>query len=180
MITTADIARVAHEVNRAYCASIGDNSQLPWDEAPDWQKESAVKGIEMHLANPDTTPEQSHEAWMAHKAAEGWVYGEVKDPEAKTHPAMLPYDQLPTEQRTKDYLFKAVVEQLGRIAGQVNEASESPYAGPLQPPTPGHIAKILTENVGCSTVISTRVAMENLASALSTEQLHIDAQNTEA
>jgi len=33
-----DIAKVAHEVNRAYCISIGDNSQQSWECSPEWQK----------------------------------------------------------------------------------------------------------------------------------------------
>lgn len=35
-------AKTAHEVNRAYCLSIGDISQPSWEDAPDWQKKSAV------------------------------------------------------------------------------------------------------------------------------------------
>lgn len=103
------VARMCHEVNRAYCRSIGDDSQPAWEDAPDWQKESAINGVEFHLAN-ETSPEQSHENWMREKATAGWVYGDVKDPEKKEHPCMIPYDQLPLEQRTKDYLFKAVVD----------------------------------------------------------------------
>ena len=63
----------------------------------------------MHLANPDATPEDSHASWLAQKAADGWTYGRVKDPDAKRHPCMVPYNQLPAEQRAKDYLFKGVV-----------------------------------------------------------------------
>ncbi|WP_110933262.1 RyR domain-containing protein [Paenibacillus bouchesdurhonensis] len=103
------IARICHEVNRAYCSSIGDASQPSWEDAPEWQRDSAVNGVEFHLNN-DTTPEQSHENWMKEKVDSGWVYGSVKDPEKKEHPCMVPYDQLPLEQRTKDYLFKAIVD----------------------------------------------------------------------
>ena len=31
---TEQIARVCHEVNRAYCKALGDESQLPWVDAP--------------------------------------------------------------------------------------------------------------------------------------------------
>lgn len=106
------IARVAHEVNRAYCQSIGDNSQPSWEDAPDWQKTSAINGVKFHLENPDATPENSHENWLAEKTAAGWKYGEVKDPGAKTHPCFRPYAELPQEQRSKDYLFRAVVHAL--------------------------------------------------------------------
>lgn len=108
-------ARVAHEINRAYCASIGDQSQAPWNEAPQWQRDSAVNGVRFHLGNPGATPEQSHESWMAEKRAAGWVYGAVKDADAKTHPAFLPYAELPQEQRSKDYLFRAVIDVMKEI-----------------------------------------------------------------
>ncbi|WP_425221702.1 RyR domain-containing protein [Pseudomonas sp.] len=106
------IARVAHMINLAYCMSIGDDSQPSWEDAPDWQKKSAVAGVEMHLANPNATPEQSHESWLAQKLADGWTYGEVKDAEKKQHPCCLPYDELSIEQKSKDYLFRGVVHAL--------------------------------------------------------------------
>lgn len=101
------LAMIAHEANRAYCRSIGDDSQPAWDDAPEWQRDSAIKGIEGALNG--NTPEQQHESWMAVKEADGWVYGEVKDPNAKTHPCMVPYAQLPAEQQVKDHLYSAVV-----------------------------------------------------------------------
>lgn len=103
------IAKIAHNVNRAYCLSIGDDSQPEWDSAPQWQKDSAVAGVEFHLSG-DHSPSESHESWLKQKKEEGWVYGEVKDPEKKQHPCFIPYEELPAPQRTKDYLFKAVVD----------------------------------------------------------------------
>lgn len=96
-------------MNAAYCQSLGDDSQLPWDDTPETHKQSLIAGVEMHLANPNATPEQSHQSWYAQKEAEGWVYGEFKDLEKKEHPCFLPYEDLPTEQKAKDYLFRATV-----------------------------------------------------------------------
>ena len=96
-------------MNRAYCQASGDSSQPSWEDAPDWQRQSAIAGVNSHLANPDLTPEQSHQKWYDHKAKEGWAYGPVKDAELKQHPCMVAYDQLPHEQKVKDYLFRAVV-----------------------------------------------------------------------
>ena len=107
-----NIARVCHEANRAYCQSIGDDSQLPWGEAAAWQRESEIKGVEYALANPDAPASAQHEAWLSDKLAGGWVYGEVKDAEKKTHPCCVPYEQLPVEQQKKDALFKAIVAAL--------------------------------------------------------------------
>lgn len=106
------LAAIAHGMNLAYSASLGDQSHLPWEEASDELKKSIEYGVKLHLENPDTTPEQSHASWLAQKETDGWVYGEEKDLEKKTHPCILPYDQLPAEQKTKDYLFKAVVTLL--------------------------------------------------------------------
>ena len=72
------IAKICHEVNKVYCESIGDFTQVTWDEAPDWQKKSAVNGVQLHLNNPALTPENSHENWMAEKVKDGWKYGEIK------------------------------------------------------------------------------------------------------
>jgi hypothetical protein len=111
-MNTTDIARVAHEVNRAYCQAIGDDSQPSWAEAPDWQRISAISGVAFHLTNPDATPEGSHEKWLEQKRADGWRYGPTKNPETKEHPCFVSYGELPPEQRAKDYLFRAVVHSL--------------------------------------------------------------------
>lgn len=103
------IARIVHEANRAYCVTLGDTSQPPWDAAPMWQRESAVAGVTGILDGSIQTPEQSHESWLAEKARTGWKYGLVKDAEKKEHPCFVPYDQLPPEQRVKDALFFSIV-----------------------------------------------------------------------
>ena len=111
-MTVEQIAKVAHEINRAYCQSVGDDSQPTWEDAPEWQKSSAIKGVEFHISNPDATPENSHESWLKQKTEEGWKYGPVKNPETKEHPCFVSYSKLPTEQKAKDYLFRQVVHSL--------------------------------------------------------------------
>jgi len=88
-MTVEDIARTTYNVNRAYCESLGDFSFGPWDDAPEWQKVANLAGVNFHLANPDALPRQ-----------------------LKFHPCMMPFDQLPHAQQTKDFIFKAVVESL--------------------------------------------------------------------
>ena len=106
-----EIARVAHEVNRAYCQALGDMSQPTWDEAPQWQRESAMLGVELHTSG-DHGPEASHISWMNQKLDEGWKYGAFKDPENKLHPCLVPFDQLPVAQQAKDFIFRGVVHAL--------------------------------------------------------------------
>lgn len=118
------IAMTCHEANRAYCAYLGDDSQKPWADAPDWQRESALKGVEFHLANPDAGDAASHDSWMAQKVADGWVYGETKDEEKKTHPCIVPFDQLPKEQQFKDALFRAIVHGAADVVALGNQTEE--------------------------------------------------------
>ena len=107
-----DIACVCHEANRAWCALNGDHSQPEWSAAPHWQRASVIDGVIHAYAFPNATPEDSHNNWMAGKISDGWVYGEVKDPVAKTHPCMVPHAELPEFQRKKDALFLAIVRAL--------------------------------------------------------------------
>ncbi len=108
-MTEEQIARVAHETNKAYCESIGDNTQPKWEDAPEWQRTSAINGVKFHIVNPNAPPSASHENWLEEKANEGWKFGTVKDPEKKEHPCFVPYEDLPVEQKVKDSLFIGVV-----------------------------------------------------------------------
>lgn len=106
------IAKLCHEANRAYCEHIGDFSQVPWDEAPDWQQESAIKGVEFVRNNPDAPASSNHDAWLEEKRNTGWKYGPVKDPDKKEHPCFVPYEELPKNQQVKDHLFRAIASAL--------------------------------------------------------------------
>jgi len=117
------IAKLCHETNRHYCQSIGDDSQLPWEDAPDWQKQSAVKGVNFHLDRLHKgellSPAASHESWLAEKTATGWKFGTVKDAEKKEHPCFVSFAMLPIEQKMKDYLFSSVVSAFWKCANGI-------------------------------------------------------------
>lgn len=114
-----DVARICHEVNRAFCEGLGDASQKPWAEAPVWQQDTGVMGVVFHLSgihnNTPHGPEASHEGWWKEKIRDGWKYGPVKDAEKKEHPCCVPYSELPREQQAKDSLFLTVVEGLAHL-----------------------------------------------------------------
>ena len=105
----SQVARICHETNRVYCESIGDYSQRSWDEAEDWQRESAIKGVEYVIANPNALSSDQHDSWLIEKKNNGWIYGPKKDADKKTHPCMVSYKELPLEQKVKDYLFRGIV-----------------------------------------------------------------------
>lgn len=115
-----EMARVCHEVNRGLCEALGDTSQTKWEDAPDWQRESAINGVNNFLGG-QTDPSESHRSWMREKWSEGWTYGPEKDVDKKTHPCLLTFDMLPREQQLKDHLFTTVVRVLSGLDSE-NEA----------------------------------------------------------
>lgn len=108
-MTIRDIARLCHAANLAICEAAGDQSQKPWHDAEPWQRESAELGVRFCLNHPLASPSDQHEAWTADKLDDGWTYGPTKDADAKTHPCLVPYNELPLEQRIKDYVFMSIV-----------------------------------------------------------------------
>ena len=107
-----EIARICHNANKTLCEINGDYSQMEWYSAEEWQRESAIEGVEFAKNNPDAPDSSQHDAWCDFKTGEGWVYGEVKDAVAKTHPCLVPFEDLPKFQQDKDTLFKAICKAL--------------------------------------------------------------------
>lgn len=105
---TEQIAKIAHEVNRAWCEYNRDDSQLPWEDAPDWQRVSAISGVNFHRDNPDAGDSASHDNWMKEKIEDGWIYNPSKIPERKLHPCIVPFEELPRDQQFKDKLFRTI------------------------------------------------------------------------
>lgn len=106
------IALVCHQANKAWCEANDDNSQKDWHDAEHWQRQSAINGVEFRLKNPNAGHDAQHNSWLDEKVKDGWVYGEIKDAEAKTHPCIVPFEQLPQFQKKKDALFCAIVDSL--------------------------------------------------------------------
>jgi hypothetical protein len=105
--TDEEIARIAHEANRALQQVLGDEQiSPPWDQASD--EDHAVSAAGVKIARYGAPPRVLHDVWMREKLAAGWTYGEVKDAEAKTHPLLVDFDNLPPAEQAKDYLFSGV------------------------------------------------------------------------
>jgi len=108
-----DIAKVCHEVNKIYSKIIGDINTLPWDHMNNEMKYSVISGVEfVQDYVGKVTPQIIHDNWWRHKRNDGWVYGEEKDQYKKTHPCMVPFEDLSEEVKNKDIIFITVVESL--------------------------------------------------------------------
>ena len=46
--------------------------------------------------------ENVHDAWAKQRLEDGWVWGEMRNDELKTHPSLVPYDELPESEKAYD------------------------------------------------------------------------------
>jgi len=126
------LARAIHEnylrQQRAAGVAPEQNSSLcPWDALPEHLKEAnrqqaddigaKLKAVHCSAAplldweeplfkfEPDEVERlarMEHERWMTAKLDGGWRHGSKKDDEARTHPCLIPYDDLPPHEKEKD------------------------------------------------------------------------------
>jgi hypothetical protein len=112
-VNAAQIAQVIHAANHALQLIQRDpQPSKPWEECSAEMRANVISGVRAVQAG--LTPPESHERWRSHLAGQGWRHGPVKDDQAKTHPCMLPWADLPEHQRDKDRLFAAIVAALTR------------------------------------------------------------------
>ena len=43
-----------------------------------------------------------HDVWAETRIKQGWTYGEQRNDELKTHPCLVPYEELPEEEKEYD------------------------------------------------------------------------------
>ena len=43
-----------------------------------------------------------HEVWAQNRMEEGWIYGEQRNDDLKTHPCLIPYEELPEIEKAYD------------------------------------------------------------------------------
>jgi hypothetical protein len=110
--TIEQAARVCHEALRAFSQTLGDDSLLPWDDAPEWQRQSSRDGVRFQFAQfaagIEASASATHDEWLKQRRAGGWKHGESKDHQTKQHPSLVAYADLPASEKLKDYLFAAI------------------------------------------------------------------------
>ena len=89
-----------------------------WENRDDKFRKQFVDIIAKYMSMDKLpTPAEAHESWNQSYYKMGWKYGEVRDVEAKTHPDLLPFDELSQPERDKDAIFLAFVW----LATQLND-----------------------------------------------------------
>lgn len=106
------IARVVHEAVRAWSLAHGQAELPEWQDAPDWMKASTRTSVQFVLDHPEVDAGAQHEQWMQQRRAAGWTYGDVRDESRKTHPMLIPFEDLPDFEKSKDALVCAIVTAL--------------------------------------------------------------------
>jgi hypothetical protein len=95
-INSFTAAIIVHMINNRVCALNGEQ-QIQFEDMPEYMRDGLVQALE-----DDLSPEDGHVAWMKNRLENGWTLGPVKDIEKKTSPCLIPYSELPYEQRVKD------------------------------------------------------------------------------
>ena len=54
------------------------------------------------LALRERLAENAHDVWAVGRIRAGWIYGKTRNDELKTHPDLLPYDQLSESEKEFD------------------------------------------------------------------------------
>jgi hypothetical protein len=109
----AQVAMVVHTAVNAYAQLLGEKA-VAWEDLPAPNRKGVINSIERIVHGDIGGPVGCHDAWLTFMTENGWTFGETKDYEAKTHPQLKPWSELPAEQRRKDFLFHAVVKALTR------------------------------------------------------------------
>jgi hypothetical protein len=82
-----------------------------WGERDDAFRKQFLEVIAM-MTGPDrkSSPEELHDDWVRAYEAMGWRYGPERDVDRKTHPDMVPFGELGSEEQDKDAVFIALCE----------------------------------------------------------------------
>lgn len=93
-----------------------------WDERDDAFRTQFREVIERQMGVMRSgSPAELHGGWVQAYIDMGWIYGPLRDVEAKTHPDMVPFDQLDKREQDKDAVFIALCEIARQWIGEVDQ-----------------------------------------------------------
>lgn len=115
MIELNRICKMCHDNNNKLMILNGESPQVGWDMLDAESQYITYKSVKKIIDDPNITAECIHNEWMNNKKLDGWVYGEVKDVTKKTHPLIVPFDQLSEIDKQKDQSFIDIVRKNFKI-----------------------------------------------------------------
>ena len=114
------IAEIIYEATRVE-ASWSKRSIVPekWVKRDEKFRSQFVDMIDKYLSLKKLpTPTQAHNSWMKAYFKMGWKYGKTRNVVKKTHPDLLPFDELPKDEKDKDAIFLAFVWTVKNLNNQ--------------------------------------------------------------
>lgn len=97
------------------CCQISNNE--PYNETPDKEQidflienTSEVLSFIKENGKDKFTEETSHDLWCKSKINQGWVYGKEKDFNKKTHPDLVPFEDLSKDEKNKDIVDNFMIK----------------------------------------------------------------------
>jgi len=148
------LARAIHEDYLRQQSAAGvtperNPSMVPWDSLPEHLKESnrqqadeigaKLKAVQCSAAplldwdeplfvftpgEIERLARMEHDRWMIAKRKEGWRHGPKKDNDAKTHPCLVTYDELPSDEQEKDRnAMRQIPTMLAKVGFRVHRLS---------------------------------------------------------
>lgn len=91
-------------------------ARAPIVPEPWFQRDEAFRAQFIHVidrqcgADRQSSPADLHADWVRAYETMGWTYGPERDTAKRTHPDMVPYDELGQLERDKDAVFVALCE----------------------------------------------------------------------
>lgn len=95
-----------YEASRARSVLAGAGVPESWALRDPVFQEQFIAAVERRCISGSLyNPVDQHAAWMRSYFEMGWKYGPVRDEKEKVHPNLVPWTELPKEERQKDEVF---------------------------------------------------------------------------
>jgi len=125
------VAKVMHGTVSTLFDAIGASPPTQWCDLSETEQQGYIKGASVYLSHPNLTGHALHEEWRAHLSNLGWRHAAEYDINRKTHPNLLPWEQLGEVTRLQAILcanivnsFKEGVHEADLYEPRVYEAAE--------------------------------------------------------
>jgi len=117
----AEVARMVHQTDKAYCESIGDYSNKNWEQAEPADKKRMEDIVQFYTDNPLAMDCSIHNVWIKAMVMDGWVKGDEFNPFTKTHPGIIKFEEIPFEQQVRATIIRRVIGTLGSLLEKTSE-----------------------------------------------------------
>lgn len=110
------IAEILHNAISAIPRTDG-SVIVPWDALNGVLKDRAVDTVRCLMTDRmalgvEIPAKELHDIWHANMIDMGWYYGPTYSFEQKLHPSMVPFDELPDDEKIKDAIWSGIIYAL--------------------------------------------------------------------